>query len=267
MGSWHVLAVAALAGCAAAEARTVAVPVAAPSPTSTLGLTPGENMAFEVHLGGVLAGDAALAVGEIGQVDGHRAVVVTSRAQTTGAVALFKQIVDQATTTIDVDTGNPMRIDTLVEMGDKSYTAVSTFTGGRADVAVTKRGETRPQQVHFDFRGKPAYDTHAAMAQLRGWRAPPGTRRTVWVVGGRRLWRVDLTFVGDETIGSALGNRHAVHLAGASYRARGDLGVETTAPARTFDVWLSDDADRVPLKVVAKTELGDVVMDLTEYNR
>jgi hypothetical protein len=32
-------------------------------------------------------------------------------------------------------------------------------------------------------------------------------------------------------------------------------------------VWLTDDADRVPLKVVAKTELGEVAIDLTEYNR
>ena len=40
-----------------------------------------------------------------------------------------------------------------------------------------------------------------------------------------------------------------------------------TKPTRTFDVWLSDDADRVPLKMTAHTELGDVAMDLTEYNR
>jgi len=42
---------------------------------------------------------------------------------------------------------------------------------------------------------------------------------------------------------------------------------KSNKPARSFRVWLSDDADRVPLKVTAKTELGDVVMDLTEYNR
>jgi hypothetical protein len=54
---------------------------------------------------------------------------------------------------------------------------------------------------------------------------------------------------------------------GESYRARPDFSPETPRPTRTFTVWLSDDADRVPLKVAAKTELGDVVMNLTEYNR
>jgi hypothetical protein len=105
------------------------------------------------------------------------------------------------------------------------------------------------------------------MAQLRGWRAAPGTLRTVYVVGGRRLWRVDVTFVGEDTIGSVLGNRRTVHFEGKSYRANGKLAVESDKPARTFGVWLSDDADRVPLKVVASTELGDIVMDLTEYTR
>ena len=40
-----------------------------------------------------------------------------------------------------------------------------------------------------------------------------------------------------------------------------------TEAVRTFTVYLSDDADRVPLKVVAHTELGDVVMNLTDYSR
>ena len=54
---------------------------------------------------------------------------------------------------------------------------------------------------------------------------------------------------------------------GVSYRAKRDLTVESNRPARTFRVWLSDDADRVPLRVTAKTELGDVVMSLVDYGR
>ena len=105
------------------------------------------------------------------------------------------------------------------------------------------------------------------MAQIRGWRPAPGTRRTVFVVGGRRLWRIDVRYVGTETIGSSVGNRRAIHIDGASYHARPNFGLEGDKPVRTFSVWLSDDADRVPLKMTAHTELGDVTMDLTEYNR
>ena len=69
-------------------------------------------MAFEVRIGGVLAGEAQLAVGEIGEFDGHRAVVVKSRAATAGAAALIKKIVDEATTMIDMDYRPPARSST-----------------------------------------------------------------------------------------------------------------------------------------------------------
>ena len=76
-----------------------------------------------------------------------------------------------------------------------------------------------------------------------------------------------MTFAGIESVGSSMGNRRAVRFEGSAYRARPNLTLESQSPTRTFSVWLTDDADRVPLKLVAKTELGDVTMDLTEYNR
>ncbi len=258
-----------VAGCAGAEAMTAPMPArdAAPPPAHSVGLNPGETMAYEVHLGGMLAGEAQLAVGELGTFEGHRAVVVKSRAATAGAAALVKTVIDEATTTIDMDTGRPLKLDTYVEQDGHSTTANATFTGNTASVTYSRDDDAKPHTYKIDFGKITVHDTHSAMAQLRGWKAAPGTSTTVFVVGGRRMWRVDVRMVGTETIGSVLGNRRAVHFEGASYRARANFGIEGKGPARTFDVWLSDDADRVPLKMTAKTELGEVTMDLTEYNR
>jgi hypothetical protein len=264
------LAFVALAGCAGAEAMTLP-PQAKPTFANIgneVGLNPGESMAFEVRLGGVLAGEAQLAVGELGKIDGRRAVVVKSRAATAGAVALIKKIVDEATTTIDFDSGRPVQLDTLVEQDGKTTLAQAKFNGTVANVTyILPEDPQHPRTFQVPFGTHPVHDTHSAMAQLRGWRPAPGTSHTVFVVGGRRLWRVDVKFVGIETIGSTLGNRRVVHFDGAAYRVRPNFAVETDKPARTFSVWLSDDADRVPLKMTAQTELGEVQMDLTEYNR
>jgi hypothetical protein len=260
----------ALAGCAGAEAMTLppqAKPAATAAANNEVGLHPGESMAYEVRLGGLLAGEAELAVGEAGQFEGHRAVVVKSRAATAGAAAMIKKIVDEATTVIDLDTGRPLQLDTLVEQDGKTTTAQARFTGTVANVTYSRDDEGKPHTFKIDFGAMTVHDTHSAMAQIRGWRAAPGTTRTVFVVGGRRLWRVDVRYVGEETVGSVLGNRRAVHFTGASYRARANFNVESDKPARTFSVWLSDDADRVPLKMTAQTELGEVSMDLTEYTR
>jgi len=265
-----------MCACAGAEAMTPApAPAGAAPPASApdgIGLNPGETMAFEVKLAGIVAGEAQLAVGAIGDYEGHRAVVVKSRAATAGAAALIKHIVDEATTVIDFDTGRPLSLETLVEQGDSRTTATAKFTDNVADVTYRKSDEAKPHTMRIDYaRGAvgavTVQDAHSAMAQLRGWRAAPGARRSVYVVGGRRVWRVDVTFAGGEAIGSALGNRRAIKFTGESFRIRRDFKTETVKPTRTFTVWLSDDADRVPLRVAASTELGDIVMELTAYER
>lgn len=270
MGRAPLWLLAALVGCAGAEAMTLpqgAKPGAVVTSTNEVGLNPGETMAFEVRLGGVLAGEASLAVGEIGEFEGKKAVVVKSRANTAGAAALIRRITDEATTVIDMQSGRPLQLETFVEQGSKQTSAQATFKGNVADITYKRSSDPRPHNYKINFGAQAVHDTHSAMAQVRGWRPAPGTTRSVFVVGGRRLWRVDVTYIGTETIGSAMGNRRAVKLEGKSFRARPNFTIETGKPMRTFTVWLSDDADRVPLKVLAKTELGDITVDLTEYNR
>jgi hypothetical protein len=255
-----------LAGCAGAEAMTA--PPAPPqlSHENKLGYFPGETMAYEVQLAGVLVGEAQLAVGAIGNVDGKPALVVKSRAATAGAAALVKHMVDESTTVIDVATGKPMQVDTLVVSGERTTTVSAKFTGTVADIKFQRSGE-KLRTSKIDFKTEAVHDMHSAMAQLRGWRAVPGVTKSVYIIGGRLLWRIDLKYVGEETIGAKSGNRRAVVLEGTSFRARKDLKIVTNKPSRSFRVWLSDDADRVPLKCAAKTELGDIVMELVDYQR
>jgi hypothetical protein len=259
--------VVALAGCAGAEAMTMPTSPPQIAGNAEIGLVPGETMAFEIKLAGITAGEAQLAVGEITSYEGHRAIVVKSRAATVGAAALLKKITDEATTTIDLETGRPLTLETLVEMGERQSTASARFVGSRADITYTREKSDKPHTMRIDFGKAVVNDAHAAMAQLRGWKAKPGTTKSVFVVGGRRLWRVDVKYAGEETIPSAYGNRRAVRYEGSAFRAKNNLTVEATRAQRTFTVWLSDDADRVPLKVSATTELGDIVIELTEYNR
>lgn len=262
------LVVIALVGCAGSEAAGPAPGAAAPVLAlagGPVGLTPGETMAFEVKIAGISAGEAQLAVGELGEFQGHRAVVVKSHAETVGVVAMARHIIDEQTTVIDFASGRPLTLETVYEQNDQRSTASATFTGNVAEIVYRPAGGKPPRTQRVDF-GTTVLDAHAAMAQLRGWRPARGDRRTVFVVSGRRPWRIDVTAVGEDTIGSAIGNRRALRFTGEAYHTKRDLSPATPRPARTFAVWLSDDADRVPLKLTASTELGEITMDLTEYN-
>jgi hypothetical protein len=261
-----------VAACGGADAMTApvapaAVGAARPSDTVEVGLVPGETMVFEIKLAGLLAGEAQLAVGQLGDYEGHRAVVVKSRAATAGAAALLKHVVDDATTVIDMASGRPLLLDNTVEQGDSKTTMTARFTGHVAEITSSRPDDKAPRKQVIDFGRAAVDDAHSAMAELRGWRAAPGARRSVFVIGGRRLWRVDVVLVGPDTVGSEHGNRRAIRYNGEAYRSSRSLAAETARPSRTFSVWLSDDADRVPLRLTAKTELGDIVMDLTDYTR
>ena len=59
-------------------------------------------------MGGVLAGEAAFAVGEPGDVDGRPAITVRSRLASAGAFALIKDVRDEMTTVIDLERGLPL---------------------------------------------------------------------------------------------------------------------------------------------------------------
>ena len=227
-------------------------------------------MAFEVRLGGVLAGEAQLAVGEIGEFDGHRAVVVKSRAATAGAAALIKHIVDEATTVIDVDTGRPLALDTLVEHGGKQTTATATFAGTVADVTYHARPTIRaPHTLHIDFGTK-----HGPRHALRDGAAPRLARRAGHDAHGLRRRRAPAVARRCEVrrrprrSARALGNRARDQFDGSSFRARREprRRVATSPRARsrsgcrTMPTACRSRSSRAPSSATSS-------MDLTEYNR
>jgi hypothetical protein len=235
-----------------------------PGPT---GIVPGETMQFEVRIGGILAGEAVLVVGDPGEVGGRAAIAVRSRIASAGAAALVKTVVDEATTVVDVATARPMTMSSDVTYGESSYRAEAVFDGPRVAIELQRKSSTRVLHHKVDFGTAIAHDAHTAMAAIRTWRAEPGATRTLWVVGGRRSWRSDVTFTGADTIGTTAGNTAALRLDGIAYRLRADRSVDPDKAPRHFTVWMSDDADRVPLRVTAETELGKVTIDLVEYVR
>ena len=224
-------------------------------------------MAFEVDYGGIPAGDIAFAVGNLGHDAGRTELVVSSRINSSGVAAMLKHIEDSTTTTVDVGTGRPLVVDNAAEYGDVSGVAHATYLDSIVEVQTKRTSDAKPIHSHFDLHGDLAYDAHTAMAIIRGWHGAAGDHRSLWVVGGRRLWRTDFQWVGPATIATKFGNRAAIRIESQAYRARGNRTVDEKNAPRTMTLWLSDDDDRVPLRVVAHTEIADATVELTEYQR
>lgn len=269
LGLAGVAAITAACGGAAdlnAQTPTLAPAAAVDADEEIVGFSPGEQLAFEVRVAGVLAGEASFAAGQPGTVDGHRAIAVSSVIKSAGAFALIKEVKDDVTSIIDLDSMRPVRTTSNVIFGARRYHADTEFKDHGAHIEYTPEGETTRSLV-YDFGDAVVHDAHSSMALIRTWTADPGERIALWVIGGKRLWRTEIWVVGTEVIGTRMGNQSAIRIEGTSVRSRPDLTPEPNKPARSFTVWLSDDADRVPLRFAAHTELGDIVIELVAYER
>lgn len=263
-----VLSIACAAGACGGAAADIMepVPVAALADEPIEAVHAGETMRFEIRLAGVLGGEASFATGEPTRQDGRDVIVLSSRMRSAGALALVKDVRDEATTVLDLATAAPRSTIADVKANPRDYHGETTYDGHTATVHFTpKTGE--PQVHHFDFGAETVHDAHSAMIAMRIWEAPAGTARTLWVLGGRRVWQAEMTMGPREVIATYVGNQAAIRIDGVARRALPNLSIDTARKPRTFSVWLSDDADRVPFKVVATTELGDVVIELVDYQR
>jgi hypothetical protein len=75
-----------------------------------------------------------------------------------------------------------------------------------------------------------------------------------------------VTVIGYDNLSTVLGNLPVARYDGEGVRLMRDGTLDPSSDTRRFSIWLTDDADRVPVKLVAKTDYGDVVMALQAYS-
>jgi hypothetical protein len=94
---------------------------------------------------------------------------------------------------------------------------------------------------------------------LRAWRPRLDETAYFYVVLGRRPWRVDVTSRGPEMIKLGDDPRLTYRIDGVAVR----LGEGPDTPPKRFSLWLSEGAERVPLRMVADASFGQATMTLT----
>ncbi len=81
----------------------------------------------------------------------------------------------------------------------------------------------------------------------------------------RFVWRVDVVVAGHGNLVTALGELPVVRFEGEGVRLLRDGTVDPTSDRRRFSIWISDDGDRVPVKLAGHTDYGDVLLLLAAY--
>ena len=224
----RVAAVVVLVGCAQGLAKSPK-PDAAPSELAgqTFGV-PGEAMEYQVSLRGITIGAVQVAVGKAGWFEDHRAIIVRSRGTSAGFLSLIKNLRWELTTTLDLDTGLPLREleeTWLEEDGEPAHN-------------VSDRGSSDH------------YNVHAAAGALRGWKSRVGQRASFAVTIDE--WPIDVE-IWDAAREIAV-KQPAVRYDGVA------------RDKYKFAAWISDDEARVPLLLRTDTKWGAVAVELVRYD-
>jgi len=232
-------------------------------------VTPGERMSYRLALGEMELATYDLAVGNVEDIAGKRAVIVQSHAKAVGLVKVVANIDDTFTSWIDVESGRPLRwlVDEYAVKGsDKERTEARMFerTGNVVPMDFHLNDDppiAEPQTVSLPD----VWDYNAFLVALRGWEAPPGSTVTAEVLRSRYLWNVKMTIRGRDKLVTELGEFPALRFDGHTYKLTRDGKRYPNSDERDFSIWISDDADRVPLQTVARTDYGDIKMQIVEY--
>ncbi|MCP4447251.1 MAG: DUF3108 domain-containing protein [Myxococcales bacterium] len=245
------------------------LPVETMQPSASL-FIPGESMSFDISLRGVLGGTAVLGVGEPGVMDGRSVIIVQSLVRSAGVLVAIKQVRDQVFTWVDLDEGVVLKHEAQSKFGKKEASVDSDLGGGKTGPFAIdykpKNGKVRhaKQKLPADAY---AFDAHAILGRIRAWEPEDGDEKSFFLLSGRRLWRSSMRVGVHETITTTMGRRPAIRIDGVAQRVTRSLADLKSKKPRNYSIWISDDVSRLPLLVMAKTEYGDLRLELVEYRR
>jgi hypothetical protein len=234
-------------------------------------VTPGEHMQYRLALQGIDLAVYDMAIGETSQVAGKPAILVQSHAKTIGLAALVK-VDDYFNSYVDVATGRALRWTCDEYSNDGKHKEKTD-----ADLA-GRTGDTLPITFHLDDdppQPEPqkvsmadVWDLNAFLVAMRSWEGPPGTAVTAEVLRSRFLWHIEAKIGGKDKLVTDLDGGMelpALRIDAALYKLTRAGARDTGSDERHFSIWISDDDGRVPLKITAKTDYGEIEMKIVDY--
>jgi hypothetical protein len=215
----------------------------------------GETLQYDVSWSSYLtAGTATLSVREKKASFGSVAYYVTAEGSSTGLVAALYRAYYKADTLLDVYTALPQRGSIYSEEGRHRRLRETRFDQGKR----TARFEVTPgagPQKPFPLPG-PTYDALSAVLAIRMLRLRDGLSVTLPVADGGRVLRVRATVRGRQQLSTRLGQMMAWRIEPVIIGDNGELG------ARGLTLWISDDAQKLPLLMEAEMPVGRFVLSL-----
>lgn len=203
-----------------------------------------------------------MGVGEVTPLEHKPAVVVQAVAESVGLAARVKPVRVEFTSWIDAGSGLPLlfRAVEAQEVIEARFTQLAD-----KKFPISTQVADQPEKVEMQVTNGQPLELLGVLLVLRSWDDKIGASRTFEAVRSSYMWRMQATVVGRESIATELGELPTVKFDAVSRRLMRDGSIDQGTEPRKFSVWISDDADRVPLLMVAETDYGDIRIEIIDY--
>lgn len=227
------------------------------------GARPGEAFTFKFSLGPVEGGRARMSIGRPMARRGRQVLAVHGQAETTAFVKLLARMDDDYK--LVVDTGNLLPVSVAeTERGIRERRITVSNLDGHT--ALVDFWSPQKQQRGRHSTARITRDPLSGFFALRALPLDDNAALELDILDGNALWRVALRVHRGDKIRLGDGSAHAaIRIDGVARRIEDNGRPRAGLGPRNLTVWLSDDADRVLLRLEADTDLGRCALELTSY--
>lgn len=222
---------------------------------------PGEWLKFRIHYGFLNASYATLYVTE-GNIDDTPVYHVIGKGKTTGFASLFFKVDDRYESYFDKETGMPLRFIRKIDEGGYTKDIEINFDQ-EADVAVLHDKKNK-KKLNFALDGT-IQDLVSGFYYLRNHYDPKDLRvgksiELKMLYDDDGVFRFRLKYLGKEVLKTKFGKVECLKF--RPYVQSGRVFREE----ESLSMWVSNDANRIPIRIKADLAVGSIKADLEAYN-
>ncbi len=232
----------------------------------------GERLVYDVTWLGIKAGEATLEAQGVVNVNGHQAYHLVTTAQSAPVISKIYRVDDRTESFLETDAARSLRFDKNLREGRYRHSSQTVFDHEKGiatlryldfsqvprDITRLDEAERYGKYVSQEFPlNSGALDELSVLYYVRTLPLLVSTTVTARVFASRKNWELEVKVLGRETLDTVLGRRET-------------LKVE---PLLKFDgifqrkgrmiVWLTDDAERIPVQMKSEIVIGSFVTTLT----
>jgi hypothetical protein len=226
-------------------------------------LRPGESLTYRISWGLLgKAGEMKISA-KSETTDGLPRVRIVTTTATRGMVRALYPFDGDAWILFDPAGGRMLGGAAETKAGKKKTHASISLDHGKGEAVYTDHLRAKRSAIVPIPPGQPPVDFITALIQGREWAMTPGQTRNAMVLFDDEFYPLQITAEREETIATPEGPRKALLLIPrmienpkGMFRRGGEI-----------HVWVSADADRLPLRFEVKLKVGTAVAVLTDYRR